>query len=108
VNDNPDSAGKLEAYKKQNSTYRGKRRDAGDLPVYGLTNLARTGDCCGSCYTGSGIDGFIAFEMGKMFAPFGKILLAGDLRRIMALACNALAPSISSLDAARMAAIDFT
>ena len=73
VADTPDSSWNPDAYRKQIESI----AESGGMPVifqsYGLTNQAE-GDII-SCYEllARECDGFIAFELGKMFAPSGRI-----------------------------------
>ena len=73
VADTPDSSWNPDAFRKQIESI----AESGGMPVifqsYGLTNQAE-GDII-SCYEllARECDGFIAFELGKMFAPSGRI-----------------------------------
>jgi dihydrodipicolinate synthase/N-acetylneuraminate lyase len=73
VADTPDSSWNPDAYRKQIESI----TENGGMPVifqsYGLTNQAETDIISSYKVLAKECDGFIAFELGKMFAPFGTI-----------------------------------
>jgi dihydrodipicolinate synthase/N-acetylneuraminate lyase len=97
VNDNPDSAWNPDAYKKQIQ----RIAENGGTPVifqsYGLTNLAEPEIVEAYETLEQECDGFIAFEMGTMFAPFGKIYSLETFGEIMTLP-QCIGAKHSSLD----------
>jgi len=85
VGDNPDSKWNPDAYRQQ-MEYITKN---GGTPVifqsYGLTNQPEPEIINAYATLARECDGFIAFELGKMFAPFGKIYSLETFGEIMAL-----------------------
>ena len=73
VGDNPDSNFNPEAYRKQME----RIAENGGMPVicqsYGLANQAEADIISSYELLARECDGFIAFELGKMFAPYGRI-----------------------------------
>jgi len=73
VGDNPDSNFNPEAYRKQME----RIAENGGMPVicqsYGLTNQSEADIISAYELLARECDGFIAFELGKMFAPYGRI-----------------------------------
>ena len=73
VDDNPDSCFSPDEYRKQIEYI----TENGGMPVifqsYGLTNQAEADIISSYELLARECDGFIAFELGKMFAPFGRI-----------------------------------
>ena len=71
--DTPDSSWNPDAYRQQIESI----AESGGTPVifqsYGLTNQAETDIISSYELLARECDGFIAFELGKMFAPFGRI-----------------------------------
>jgi dihydrodipicolinate synthase/N-acetylneuraminate lyase len=85
VNDNPDSAWNPDAYRKQIDHI----TENGGMPVifqsFGLTNQPEPEIVAAYATLARECDDFIAFELGKMFAPFGKIYSLETFAAIMAL-----------------------
>ena len=73
IDDTPDSFWNPDAYRKQIE----RIAENGGMPVicqsYGLTNQADADVISSYELLARECDGFIAFELGKMFAPFGRI-----------------------------------
>jgi dihydrodipicolinate synthase/N-acetylneuraminate lyase len=85
VADTPDSAFNPDAYRRQIAAI----AENGGMPVifqsYGLTKQPES-EIVGSYETlARDCDGFIAFELGKMFAPFGKIYSLETYAALMAI-----------------------
>ncbi len=97
VGDNPESKWNPDTYKKQ-MEYITKN---GGTPVifqsYGLTGQPEPEIVAAYATLARECDGFIAFELGKMFAPFGKIYSLETFAAIMALP-QCLGAKHSSLD----------
>ena len=85
VGDNPDSKWNPDAYRQQ-MEYITKN---GGTPVifqsYGLTRQPEPEIVAAYAALARECDGFIAFELGKMFAPFGKIYSLETFGEIMAI-----------------------
>ena len=85
VGDNPDSKWNTDAYRQQ-MEYITKN---GGTPVifqsYGLTRQPEPEIVAAYAALARECDGFIAFELGKMFAPFGKIYSLETFGEIMAI-----------------------
>ena len=108
VGDNPESKWNPDAYRKQ-IEYITKN---GGMPVifqsYGLTNLAEPEIVAAYAALARECDGFIAFELGKMFAPFGKIYSLETFAEIMALPQCVRRQAFFPRPQSGVAAADFT
>jgi dihydrodipicolinate synthase/N-acetylneuraminate lyase len=85
VNDTPDSAFNPDAYRQQIELI----AKNGGVPVifqsYGLTNQPESKIIKSYEKLARDCDGFIAFELGKMFAPFGRIYTLETYAALMAI-----------------------
>jgi dihydrodipicolinate synthase/N-acetylneuraminate lyase len=85
VGDNPDSKWNPDAYRQQMEYITKNGGTPVIFPSYGLTNQPEPEIVAAYATLARECDGFIAFELGKMFAPFGKIYSLETFGEIMAL-----------------------